>query len=192
MDNPPDIYGRVITKYMKILPAFSDDVPALVSLINSAYRGEGSKKGWTTEADLLDGTRTDEVNLQTLLDNDDGVILKGVNENGIIKACVNLQKQGKSLYLGMLAVSPELQGHGAGKQLLDTAEAYSDQHLCSSIYMTVISVRNELIDWYERHGYQKTGEEIPFPADEKFGLQKLPFNLIVLEKKIKPMQPKNA
>lgn len=152
--------------------------------MNSAYRGEGSKKGWTTEADLLDGTRTDEANISDLINDPDAVILKYLNEEGEIIACVYLQKQGSRLYLGMLSVLPDIQGAGIGKALLAAAHEHAIKNQCSHIFMTVISVRHELIAWYERHGYKRTGETKPFPVGEKFGIQKQPLELIVLEKKL--------
>ena len=169
---------------MVIISSTSIDVPALVRLVNSAYRGEGSKKGWTTEADLLDGTRTDEANLSDLMSDTNVVILKCLNENEEIIASVYLQKQQGRLYLGMLSVSPDIQGGGIGKTLLAAADEHAIKNNCNSVFMTVISVRHELIAWYERHGYKKTGEKKPFPVGEKFGIQKQPLELIVLEKRL--------
>jgi len=169
---------------MEIKIAGANDIPALVQLINSAYRGDSSKKGWTTEADLLDGARTDKINLADLIADAKGVIVKCVDETEQIIGCVNLQKHGEKLYLGMLTVSPKLQGAGIGKRLLGEAITYAKKNDCSSIYMTVISVRHELIAWYERHGYKKTGEMKPFPIGEKFGIQKQPLELMVMEKKV--------
>jgi N-acetylglutamate synthase-like GNAT family acetyltransferase len=167
-----------------IVPSTNNDIPALVHLINSAYRGEGSKKGWTTEADLLDGTRTDEANISDLINDLNAVILKCLNEDGEIIACVYLQKQQIRLYLGMLSVSPDIQGAGIGKSLLAAADEHAIKNQCNSVFMTVISVRRELIAWYERHGYKRTDETKPFPIGEKFGIQKQPLELIVLEKNV--------
>ena len=165
-----------------IAPATEKDVPALVKLVNSAYRGEGSKQGWTTEADLLDGLRADDTLLSEMINQPGAVILKCESgESGII-GCVNLQQQSGKLYLGMLTVSPAMQAHGIGKQMLAAAEEYAHQHHCKGIVMTVISVRGELIAWYERHGYVKTGETKPFPAEERFGIPKQHLEFIVLEK----------
>ena len=169
---------------MKIEIADHNDIPELIALINGAYRGEGSKKGWTTEADLLDGTRTDEKNLGALINDPNGVLLKCLNEEEKIIGCVNLQKHGSKLYLGMLTVSPELQGGGVGKYLLNAAAEHAKNNACSEIYMTVISVRDELIAWYERHGYNKTGEKKPFPVGASFGIQKQPLEMIVLRKNV--------
>ncbi len=169
---------------MEIKASDANDIQALVQLINSAYRGDGSKKGWTTEADLLDGTRTDEINIADLISDTKGVILKAVDDEDKIIGCVNLQKQGNKIYIGMLTVSPESQASGIGKILLQEAISYAKKKECSSIFMTVISVRHELIAWYERHGYKKTGEMKPFPIGEKFGIQKQPLELIVIERTV--------
>ena len=164
--------------------ATEKDITALDKLVNSAYRGESSKKGWTTEADLLDGLRTNPDSLKQMISDRDAVIVKYNDEIGSLLACVYLKKKESKLYLGMLTVSPELQGKGIGKQLLAAAQTYAKENGCEKITMTVISVRSELIAWYERHGYKATGETEPFPADPKFGLPKIPIHFIVMDKKI--------
>ncbi len=160
------------------------DIPALDKLVNSAYRGDSSKKGWTTEADLLDGLRTNPDSLKKMIDEPGAVILKYSDESGSLLACVYLKVKQNKLYLGMLTVSPELQSKGIGKQLLAAAENYAKEKNCQAITMTVISVRHELIAWYERHGYRATGETEPFPTDPEFGLPKTPIHFIVMEKPI--------
>ena len=164
--------------------ATATDIPALDRLVNSAYRGESSKKGWTTEADLLEGLRTDADSLLQLMEESNSVILKYTGETGLLEACIYLKNKGTELYLGMLTVSPELQAKGIGKKLLVAADDYAKEKGCQSIVMTVISVRNELIAWYQRHGYNPTGATEPFPTDPKFGLPKQPLHFIVLEKSI--------
>jgi len=158
------------------------DISALNTLVNSAYRGEGSKQGWTTEADLLEGIRTSEKGLAGLINQPGASILLARNEAGIINGCVYLQKQSDTVYLGMLTVSPALQGAGIGKQLLKAAEAFAKNENIPSISMTVISVRSELIAWYERHGYARTGETKPFPTDPAFGIPKQPLEFVVMKK----------
>lgn len=167
-----------------ITAAGARDAAELSRLVNSAYRGESSKKGWTTEADLLGGQRTSEAGIREMMAEPDAVILKYTNENGQIQGCVYLKQKTRKLYLGMLTVSPELQARGIGKQLLAAAENRAHQLLCDTIQMTVISVRKELIAWYERHGYVATGETAPFPADPQFGLPKRSLEFIVMEKKL--------
>jgi ribosomal protein S18 acetylase RimI-like enzyme len=167
---------------MNISVAHNDDIPAIVNLVNSAYRGENSKQGWTTEADLLDGIRTDEKSLFEMMQKPYAVILKYLDEAGHIAGSVYLQKQDKKLYLGMLTVAPNLQAKGVGKALLQASEKYALEEDCTCIIMTVISVRQELIDWYKRHGYHDTGKKEPFPTEERFGIPKQPLEFIVMEK----------
>jgi ribosomal protein S18 acetylase RimI-like enzyme len=162
------------------------DAPALADLVNSAYRGDSSRQGWTTEADFLGGQRTDAEKVSEMILSPEAVILMGLRE-GRLEACVYLQKKGRRAYLGMLTVRPELQNAGWGKRLLKQSEAWVRAHWQSDhIEMTVITIRTELIAWYERHGYKKTGRTQPFPYnDERFGIPKVPdLKFIVLEKTI--------
>jgi len=161
-----------------------EDIPGLNRLVNSAYRGESSKKGWTTEADLLDGIRTDPEALEDMMEQPGAVILKCSDSEHRLFGCVFLRKTENKLYLGMLTVSPERQGAGIGKMLLKASEAHARQHDCKYIVMSVISLRRELIDWYERNGYQATGETAPFPKDPRFGIPKQPLEFIMMEKKV--------
>jgi ribosomal protein S18 acetylase RimI-like enzyme len=169
---------------MNISIAAIDDVPSLVDLVNSAYRGEAAKKGWTTEADLLDGIRTDEPSLAGMLKKTGATMLICRNNAGSLAGCVYLEQQPGTVYLGMLTVSPLLQASGIGKQLLKAAEDFAKENGADNISMTVISVRHELIAWYERHGYTKTGETKPFPTDPAFGIPKQPLEFIVMKKMI--------
>lgn len=167
-----------------ILQATPFDAQELNTLVNSAYRGEGAKQGWTTEADLLDGTRIDEAALLDLIAKPDTTILKYVEDRRII-GCVELRQEKEKLYLGMLSVSPTIQNKGVGKKLLKAAEEHAHSKSISSIFMTVISGRIELIDWYVRHGYQLTGERKPFIVpDERWGIPKQKLEFVVLEKKL--------
>ncbi len=166
---------------MSISCATPADIPALTRLVNSAYREEG---GWTHESHLLKGPRTNEAGITQLMQDPQSMILKYTNEEDVLTGCVYLQKQGNELYLGLLSVSPAQQGGGVGKDLLAAAVAYAREMQCTSIRITVISVRHELIAWYERHGYKRTDETEPFPAGEKFGIQKQPLELVVLERPV--------
>lgn len=160
-----------------------DDVTLLNTLVNSAYRGDSSRKGWTTEADLLGGIRINEEGLRTMLQNPASTILK-FEVDGQLTGCVYLEKHQNSLYLGMLTVSPEAQTNGIGKQLLSAAEQVALDQQCTAITMTVISVRHELIAWYQRRGYQSTGETKPFPTDVAFGLPNQPLEFLVMTKNL--------
>lgn len=180
-------FSRTVTAHlsyfrsMNFRIATEKDAAALNKLVNSAYRGDSSRKGWTTEADLLDGIRTSEDSLKEMIAKPDAVILLAEDEEGL-KACVFLEKQNKALYLGMLTVKPDLQGKGLGAQLLDAAEKRAKELGCSAIKMTVITVRNELIAYYKRKGFIETGERQPFPSDPKFGIPKQPLEFLVMEK----------
>lgn len=167
-----------------ITKATSENISQLTILINSAYRGESSKKGWTTEANLLKGLRTTEDELTQTIQNPKNTILK-FTENETIIGCVLLVEKEQQLYLGMLTVSPELQNSGVGKKLLQQAEIHASALKLPKIVMTVISVRKELIAWYKRNGYVDTGAREPFPAsDVHIPISDEPLEFIVLEKRI--------
>jgi ribosomal protein S18 acetylase RimI-like enzyme len=159
------------------------DIPALVTLLNEAYRGEASQRGWTSEAHLISGeTRTNEENVQDILQLP-GSIFYVYTVNDKILGCVNLQQKEELLYLGMLCVSPLLQGKGIGKKLLQQADEHARQLGCHTIQMTVISLRQELIDWYNRHGYVDTGKRTNFIEDAISGKHLQPLQFAYLEKK---------
>lgn len=169
---------------MTISHAISEDIKELNKLVNSAYRGEESRKGWTTEAEILDGIRIDEAALEVLLTRPEIVVLKCMDINGQILGTVCLEVKGHQLYLGMFAVSPQFQDNGIGKALLKTAEKYAIENKCDRIVISVISTRKELISWYERHGYVATGGSIAFEEIEgRFGDPKVPaISLIEMQK----------
>jgi ribosomal protein S18 acetylase RimI-like enzyme len=161
------------------------DVSTISRVLNSAYRGEASKQGWTTEAHLIAGeTRANENMLTEILLMPGSVMLVLENEQEEIIGTMNLQHHANKLYLGMLSISPGLQGKGSGKKLLKAAEEYARFQQMKSIYMTVITDRTELIDWYKRHGYVDTGERKPFPEDPMTGKHMRKLEFIVLEKEI--------
>ncbi|HMK04031.1 MAG TPA: GNAT family N-acetyltransferase [Ferruginibacter sp.] len=163
--------------------ATTADIPAIKDLLNSAYRGEASKQGWTTEAQLIAGdSRTDEVALKKVMEQEGSIFLKYTNEEGQAIGCVNLQHYSNKIYLGMFSVSPHLQGGGIGKHLLKAAEEHALKLDCIAIYMSVVSVRTELIDWYKRHGYVETGERKPFIEEVLTGRHLQPLEFLILEK----------
>ena len=167
----------------RITSATQADIPALSALVNGAYRGESSRKGWTTEADLLDGIRIDEAGLKSMLQNPAETMLK-YEDAGRLLGCVALEKKGTELYLGMLTVLPETQTAGIGKKLLTAAEKLAQEQQCQTITITVITARHELIAWYERRGFRPTGETKPFPDDPRFGLPKQKLEFIVMKKEL--------
>lgn len=163
--------------------ATEGDVPALVALIESAYRGDSSRTGWTTEADILQGQRTDEQGVREVLDAPAGRLL-AVERDGELVACCQLEHRGDAAYFGMFAVRPGLQGGGLGKLIIAEAERTACRTWgVGEMHMTVISVREDLIAWYERRGYRRTGQLTPFPyGDERFGVPQrddLAFELLV-------------
>ncbi len=159
------------------------DAASIVALLNSAYRGESSKQGWTTEAHLIAGNvRTDEKDMLNIMAQPNSVVLKSVNEQDEVIGCVNLQQHDNKIYLGMLSVSPNLQGAGIGKQLLKAAEEYALYLQCTAIYMMVITARTELISWYNRYGYYDTGGRKPFTQDDLTGRHLQPLEFMMLEK----------
>ena len=168
---------------MPITKASLSDVPELNKLINSAYRGETSKKGWTTEAHLLDGIRIDEQTIYKYLEHPNIIILKNTDE-GQITGTVYLEIRGSKLYVGMFSVSPLVQNKGVGRELLLAAEAYAKLLNCHTLTMTVISTRQELISWYERRGFKATGEIEPFHDGKKFGIPRAQIELIVMKKAV--------
>ncbi|MET9685956.1 GNAT family N-acetyltransferase [Streptomyces coeruleorubidus] len=161
------------------------DVDELVALIESAYRGDASRAGWTTEADILQGQRTDPEGVLAVIKAPDGRLLT-VEREGRIVACCQLEHRREHAYFGMFAVSPQLQGAGLGKVILTEAERLARETWgVTEMHMTVISVRDDLIAWYERRGYRRTGRMTPFPyGDERFGVPQrddLEFELLVKE-----------
>lgn len=177
-----------------------EDAEALSALVNSAYRGDPSRAGWTTEADLLGGQRTDPQSLQefivageaagdrVLLVHDGaaaGATPGAPGSAAAIDACVQLERKGDEAYLGMFTVRPTLQGGGLGKRLLAGAEQDARRRWgATAVRMTVIGQRAELIAWYERRGYRATGETAPFPyGDARFGEPRRPdLHFVVLRK----------
>ncbi|MDG9718319.1 GNAT family N-acetyltransferase [Streptomyces sp. DH24] len=161
------------------------DVADLVALIESAYRGDASRAGWTTEADILEGQRTDPEGVIEVIKGPDSRLLT-VERDGRIIACCQLEHRGEHAYFGMFAVSPAVQGGGVGKTVLAQAERQARETWgVTEMHMTVISVREDLIAWYERRGYRRTGRMTPFPyGDERFGIPQrddLEFELLVKE-----------
>jgi len=171
-------------------PAFRlatlNDVARIVDLVHSAYRGESSRTGWTTEADFLDGTRTDSQEVGEIINAPFNAIVLCEKDNQLL-ASVHVQKQETNCYLGMFAVYPSVQNSGIGKALLTTAENTAQQlWQCKRMQMSVITLRKELIAWYERRGYRRTGIFKPFPYGQiRYGLpQRDDLLLEILEKQL--------
>lgn len=158
---------------LQFRPAQASDTDAIVALVESAYRGEASRAGWTTEADLLDGRRTGPEDVQAILARERSQLLLA-ERDGRLLACAHVAVEDDAGYFGMFSVDPLEQGQGLGKLVLAEAERIVHEHWgCTSMRMTVIDVRDELITFYERRGYRRTGIRKPFPyGDARFGLPK--------------------
>lgn len=163
------------------------DLPAVVALVNSAYRGETSRRGWTTEADYLGGQRTDPATLAQDLATTPGAVLLGWRDapDAPLTGCVWLEPADASVwYLGLLTVAPDLQDRRLGRELLAAAEAFAGARGAKRIRLTVVNIRDALIAWYQRRGYALTGETRPFPyGDDRFGIPRRDdLAFVVLEK----------
>lgn len=170
-----------------VRPAIAADVDAVVELVTSAYRGESSTAGWTTEHDLIDGGRTtpelvaaaangaaSAVLVAELDAGDEPAHQRGGDLQATLIGCIEVSHDGVTARFGMLAVSPTLQSAGLGTLLITSAEHWArDQWHCETMELGVIEQRSELIEFYERRGYRATGATIPFPyGDERYGRPK--------------------
>ena len=154
-------------------PTTHADIPALVALVTSAYRGDVSRQGWTTEADLLDGQRIDPDVLARDIGRARSRILIA-ERGGEMLACAHVAEEDGAGYFGMFSVRPDLQGGGVGKAMLAEAERIArEEWQLPTMRMTVIDIRDELIAFYGRRGYARTGIKKPFPyGDERYGIPK--------------------
>ena len=174
-----------------ITPHVPAELDEIVALVNSAYRGQSAKVGWAHESDYIDGQRTSVADLKADLAGDpapDLLVLRRAAGSPIL-ACVLIERivgagGGVTGYIGMLTVSPELQDSGVGRALLEAAERHAQAAGATRARMTVVSIRDTLIAWYERRGYHQTGERRPFPyGDERFGKPRVAgLEFVVLEK----------
>lgn len=189
------MHGSVLT----FRSAGAGDIAAVVALTESAYRGDASRAGWTTEADLLDGQRTDVREVAELIADTRGCVLLAERDGALLASCVVQRLAGEHAgegYFGMFSVCPAVQGRGTGSALLAEAERIArDEWHCPVMRMTVIDARVELIAWYERHGYRRTGEYRPFPyGNPRFGIPKrddLRFEWLVKDLRIAPPAPQD-
>ncbi|MEQ1558729.1 MAG: GNAT family N-acetyltransferase [Methyloglobulus sp.] len=152
--------------------ANSPDIEAIVKLVNSAYRPASGVSGWTHEAELVSGDRINVDQVKEIIAKRNSVILVGLKGSEVV-ACVHVEKHGNNSHIGMLAVKPLLQGTGFGKQMLAYAETYAREEFGSvKFVMFVLSLRNELIAFYQRRGYQKTGDITDYPLSAGAGTPK--------------------
>ncbi len=168
MSNTRPETGRLQLSVHPANPTHPDDASRIAVLVRSAYRGESSRAGWTTEADLLDDERIDAAGVQAKLEHPDGVVLLAEDAGGVLVGCCEIvRREGGVVYFGLFAVTPDRQDAGIGRTVLAAAERFAHEHwAATAMEMTVIAQRAELIDWYRRRGYQATGETRPFPYGE--------------------------
>jgi len=154
--------------------AHLSEAEKISELVNSAYRGESSRSGWTTEADLLDGQRTDAEKIGEMIATIGATVEVAIQNDEIIGCVYMVREPESSLYFGMLVVKPGLQAKGLGKEILDRIEKIAKRGKCKKIRMHVIHLRSELISFYERRGFRATGKADSFPAsDPRFGIPKI-------------------
>ena len=172
--------------------AGSRDVGAIVRLVDSAYRGDASRSGWTTEADLLDGQRTDAEAVSAVVDAGGSAMLVA-EAGGHLAGCCQLERRpGGEVYFGMFAVRPGWQGRGLGQEILTEAERLAREEWGAvTMIMTVLVQRLDLIAWYQRRGYRLTGRSRPFPyGEERFGIPRRPdLSFVELAKRLAPGPP---
>jgi ribosomal protein S18 acetylase RimI-like enzyme len=167
------------------------DIERVIALVESAYRGDASRAGWTTEADLLDGRRTGRDDIESILARERSQLLLAEHQGKLI-ACAHVMVEDGAGYFGMFSVVPDQQGAGIGKTVLAEAERIVREAWgCDAMRMTVIDVRDELIAFYERRGYRRTGIKKPFPyGDSRFGLPKREdLRFEILEKPLRNATP---
>jgi len=164
------------------------DADAIVALAQAAYRGQASRAGWTTEADFLDGQRTDREGVLAMLGEGQGILL-AEEAGGALLGCCHLERDGGAAWFGLFAVDPRRQGRGIGDRVLAEAERLAGEVFgCRRLRMKVIWLRDSLIAWYGRRGFRRCGETHPFPyGDERFGIPRRDdLYFIVLEKPLGP------
>jgi GNAT superfamily N-acetyltransferase len=169
------------TRHIRL--AFVGEAAAIAALIEHAYRGEEARRSWTTEADFLTGPRSSLAEIKSLIADPKSRFVVAVEGDATLGPCALIRNEEGVGYFGMFGVRPDLQGAGLGREMLAAAErevrALWD---CPALMMTVISLRKELIAYYERRGYRVTGETKPFPFDEHTSATRTDFHLVVLRK----------
>ena len=164
---------------LPIRPAAAADVPAIAALINRAYRGDSARAGWTHEADYLTDPRIDPAEVAAIVADPAGAMLIA-DDGGTVAACIHVRDAGTgTAYLGLLAVEPTRQAGSLGRTMIAAAEDRARTRGATRVEMTVVDRRPELIAYYERRGYARTGEVRPFPPDQ---IETVPLSLLVLAK----------
>lgn len=180
----PHAIARSLSAPITFRLATLADAPTIVRLVNGAYRGEGDAHGWTSERDLVTGARTDARRLAALLARPSSVVLVAERE-GKILGCVHLQRDDASdaCELGMFSVDIREQAAGIGRALLARAEWHArDAMGARTMVMHVVSIRSELLAYYERRGYRRTGRLQPFVPRNGEGFLRGPLSFERLER----------
>lgn len=148
------------------------DASAIAGIVNAAYRPSPGTPGWTHESELVAGDRISPLQVIEIIRKTNSVILVGFINLAIV-TCVHIEKKGNSGHIGLLAVSPVLQTAGLGKQMLSLAEHYAREIFCvEQFILVVVSARRELIAFYLRRGYERTGEVTDYPISADVGIPK--------------------
>ena len=141
-----------------------NDVKILFTLLNSAYRGDSAREGWTYESDLVGGLRTTPEALREIIGKKNESFLLALSENKIL-GCAHIIDEGEELYFGMIAVKPNLQNQKIGSKILEEIDRIAIEDKKSAVRLVVIHPRKELIAYYERKGFRLTGQSEPFPTE---------------------------
>jgi len=158
------------------------DVPRVAALIEIAYRGEVAATGWTNEAAILKGLRSSPREVERLVRAADSRFVLALGGD-VLAGSALIKRHGDGAYFGMFAIDPSRQQQGLGKVIMAQCETAA-RELWAARYLrlSVISLRHELIGWYERRGFVRTGEHEPFPFNEAPGALRTDFDLVVLQK----------
>jgi len=161
------------------------DAESIAEIVNGAYRPKKGEGGWTHESDLVKGDRTTPDQVRTLIK--DSSVVVGLSADAIV-CCAHVAIEHGAAHIGMLAVSPKLQATGLGKALLGYAERYATEVLgASDMVLIVLRNRPELIAFYLRRGYERTGEFQAYPTDLSVGTPvRDGLELDVLRKRVHP------
>lgn len=167
-----DVVERESESVQELTVATDADIPAVVELMNRAFRGRGAEASWSTEERYIEGTRTGEDLLrEEMAAHADASLLLWRRSDKTLLGCVWMEPAENDVWsLGSLTIAPHEQKAGLGRRLLAAAEDWALARGAREIKMTVVHVRAALLEWYARRGYSLTGETKPFPyGDERYG-----------------------
>jgi ribosomal protein S18 acetylase RimI-like enzyme len=181
----PSWHNAAASLRFRFAACSDEEIDAIVALVESAYRGPASRAGWTTEADLLDGQRTDAAAVRDIISIERGGVLLAEEEGRVVGCCQLEHRDDGTAYFGMFSVVPTRQGRGRGRAIVTEAERVArEEWNATGMSMTVIRQRQDLIAWYGRLGYRATGATEPFPyGNERYGIPRRPdLEFVVLAK----------